>query len=295
MASLAPGFLPSLTAWLATESAVEAAVLYGSKARANDDLAPADAWSDFDLHVITTSVARLERTNWRHALPGQEYCLHVERLATGGVRKLTVVFVSGEIELVLVPALRLKLARLVVGLGLHRKLASVRAGLNEIGTSMRPGYRFLKGETQWAKFYARVVAEMPGVRVGDEEARRLADAFLADLLCGMQRLERGELAAAQHLLHRFLAETNFRLLRELRLRRGQPLPSFGLGRRVEALIPANELAWVNVDARLTREELRAAAWRAFEGMQALMRELVPAWSVPAAMGRLLAPYRGSGR
>lgn len=295
MASPSADLLPALTAWLTAETAVEAAVLYGSNARAKDELAAADAWSDFDLHVITTAASRIEGTDWRRMFPGHEFCLQVERPATGGVRKLTVLFSAGELELVLLPAGKMKLARMLVGLGLHRNVAAGNVGLNEIASSMRTGHRFLKGEAGWRNFYARVVAEMPGVRVGNDEACRLADAFLADMLCGLQRMERGELAASQHLLHRFLAETNFRLLRELRLRRGQPLPSFGLGRRVEALLPVEELRWVSVEARRERAELRAAAWRALEGLQALMRELVPEWSVPPAMGRLLAQYPASGR
>lgn len=162
--------------------------------------------------------------------------------------------------------------------------------LNEIATCLQSGYRFLKGEKEWGAFYARVVAEMPGVRLADVEVAGLAGVFLCDLCWVFQKLERGELSAAQHLLHRSLAETNFRLVRELRLRRGQPVLSFGLGRRVEAILAPGELAWVQVDARLEREELGRAAWTAFKGLRGLMGELVPGWRVPPGLDELLVRY-----
>uniref|UniRef100_UPI00404B6464 hypothetical protein n=1 Tax=Cephaloticoccus sp. TaxID=1985742 RepID=UPI00404B6464 len=75
-------------------------------------------------------------------------------------------------------------------------------------------------------------------------------------------------------------ETNFRLLRELRLRQGQPLPSFGLGRHVEQLLTADELSWVTVDAGCNREDLPAATQMAVDGLVALMGQLLPDWRKP---------------
>jgi hypothetical protein len=212
-------------------------------------------------------------------------------MATGGVRKATVLFASGQVDLVFVPSFRLRLARWGMALGLQHTLRSLEIGLNEIHTCLRSGYRFLKGEKAWGQFYARVLAEVPGVRVRDEEACRFADVFLCDLLWVFQKLARRELLAAQFQLHRSLSEISFRLLRELRLRRSQPLPSFGLARRVEALSTPDEIAWVRLDARLDEDQLRSAAWRALDGLRALMAELVPAWQVPSGVVKLLAPYR----
>jgi hypothetical protein len=246
--------------------------------------------SDYDLHLVTTSAERLEYVSWQQAIPSQHFRFKAIRAATGGVRKIIVLFKSGQIDLVIVPAWQLGIARWAMRLGVHRKIRSIHIALNEISTSIRPGYRFLKGEDVWGPFYARVAAEMPGVRISDEEARRRADVFLCDLLWIMQKVHRGELAAAQDLLHRSLAGTNFALVREIRIRRGKPLPSFGLGRRVETLLSTDELAWVQVSARLNSNELRIAAWRALNGLISLMRELVPTWQIPAAMRELFAQY-----
>ena len=197
---------------------------------------------------------------------------------------------NGQIDLVLVPARQLQLVRLAVRCGLHRHSRILQVALNEIATCLNSGFQFIKGEKDWGGFYSWIVDEMPGVRVNDDEAKALADGFLCDLLWVFQKLERGEFSAAQFVLHRSLAETNFRLLRELRLRRGQSLPSFGLGRRVESLLTPSELKWVKVNARLNADELRGAAGRALVGLRALMAEIVPTWQASKEMESLFAPY-----
>ncbi len=283
-------FLPAVTTWLETEPAVQSAVLFGSSARREKDQSPADARADVDLHVVTTAPDRLMSIDWSRALPDQRFCLQVVRPATGGVRKVTVLFAAGEIDLVLVPAGQMRLAKLGMSCGLHHRMPRLRTALDEMATCLRTGYRFLKGEKTWGTFYARVEKEMPGVRLDDRAVCNLADIFLCNLLWLGQKLERGELAAAQLMLHAQLAETNFRLLRELRLRQGLPQPSFGLARRVEALLTPNELAKVQVDARLEREQLRHAAAHSLEGLVTLTRDLVPGWQVPVGVAELLAPY-----
>ncbi len=268
-----PTFRQAVETWIASEPAIRSAVVFGSSA-ATQAAAPADAWSDLDLHVTTTAPARLERIDWARALPEQAFRFQAVRPATGGVRKVTAVFAAGQIDLVIVPLGQLRLARLGLSLGWQRRHARLRVALDEIHTCLCGGYQFLKGEGEWGAFYARVAAEMSGVRLGDGEARALADAAVADWLWIQQKLARGELSAAQHVLHRSLAETNFRLLRELRLRRSQPLPSFGLGRHVERLLAPEELAWVRIDARCEPEALWSATERAAAGLRALMTELV---------------------
>jgi len=289
MSASRAGLLADITAWLEREPRVKSAVLFGSTARAPDGVAQGGMRrADLDLHIITPTPAELERIEWAQALPGQAFWHQAVRPATGGVRKATVLFSTGEIDLVLVPQEPFRQASLALELGQYRENLQLTAALNEVATCLHSGYRFLKGEKEWGAFYARIAAEMPGVRLGDAEAKGLADIFLCDLLWVLQKIDRGELAAAQHLLHRSLAETNFRYIRELRLRRGEPLMSFGLGRKVEAILPLEELAWVRVSARLDADELRHAAGVAFVGMQALMCQLVPAWQVPAGAEQLLA-------
>ena len=283
------GLLADIMAWLERDPRVKSAVLFGSSARASEGSGTeASRRADLDLHLVTPTPAELEQVDWPRALPGQAFRHQAVRPATGGVRKATVLFAAGEMDLVLVPEEPFRQASLALEHGKHRENPVLMAALNEVATCLHSGYRFLKGEKEWGVFYARIASEMPGVRLGDAEAKQLADIFLCDLLWVLQKLDRGELAAAQHLLHRSLAETNYRYIRELRLRRGEPLLSFGLGRKVESILPPDELAWVQVSARREAGELRQAAQASFQGIQALMTQLVPAWRVPAGARALIA-------
>jgi hypothetical protein len=129
---------------------------------------------------------------------------------------------------------------------------------------------------------------MSGYRINDAEAQELANIFLCELLWVLRKIERGELVAAQGVLHKKLQETNVVLLHELRLRK--ELPTFQQARRVEKLVSAAELATIQINARLNKVELTFAAWSAKEGLLSLMGELVPRWQVPVAMGALLEYY-----
>ncbi len=282
--------MSAVVAWLESEDSIKSAVLFGSSCKASSIDNHQDNWADIDLHIITTASRRIEEVDWARVLPSEKFCMQIVRPATGGVRKATVSFATGQIDLVLVPAFQIRLARLAAFFGLHRRVHRLKDALNELHTCIQSGYRFLKGEKEWGAFYTMIMTEMPGVRLTDDDARKMADIFLTELLLIFRRLERGEFAAAQYSLHRSLSETNFRLLRELRLRRGQPLPSFGIARHVETSLSPTELEWVRVNSRLERQEISSAAWRSFDGLKALMSGLVPAWAVPPGISNLLKEY-----
>lgn len=294
VARLGRNLLAAVTAWVGAEKSVEAAVLFGSRVRGAADPAGADGWSDVDLHLVTGDARAIERIDWARLWPEFHFCLRVVRPATGGVRKVTVLFKEGELDLVLVPAAELTEARRAMQPKARGSLAPpVRAALNSMSTIMRGGYRFLKGAPRWGKFYAAVAGELPGFRISDAEVAQLADVFLCELLWVLQKLQRGELVAAQRILHRSLVETNVVLLHEVRVRGAKP--TYQQARRVERLVPPRELRSVQVSARLERQELGRAAWDAFAGLKRLMAELVPGWGVPAGLKALLAAQRRRAR
>ncbi len=265
--------------WLQAEPTVHAAALFGSKA-AQSPVTQADDWSDYDFHVILSNPGLVRQLDWSSLIPGQKFLLQTLRPASGGVQKLTVVFASGQIDLVLVPLMDFRLAKWGHTLRLQRHSLRLRTALNELKTCLQNGYRMVKGEHSWGGFYAAVQADYAGVRLSDSELANLAASALVDSIWIRQKLRRTEIRAAQHLLHRSLVETNFRLLRELRLRQGQPLPSFGLGRHVEQLLTADELSWVTVDAGCNRADLLASTQMAVDGLVALMGQLLPDWRKP---------------
>lgn len=280
--------LGALDRWLQSDPGVHAAVLFGSQVREKNNAAAADGWSDVDLHVITSTADRLETMDWGLILPDHRLSLQVVRPASGGVRKVTLLLERGEADLVLVPSAKLRLAALAMALGWHRRIGFLSAALNNLSTIMGGGYRFLKGEKSWGRFYARVVGEMPGYRLNDAEVRQLADVALCDLLWVLQKLERGELVASQRILHRCALETNVVLLHELRMRRGEA--TFQQARRVEKLVSTDQLAALQVSARLDAKELNVATWRVLAGLKVLMAELVPGWKMPTGVEALFAPF-----
>jgi hypothetical protein len=277
--------LPPFEAWLQAEPAIRSAVLFGSRARAAQTAAPADQWSDVDLHIVTRSPRKIVDTRWESVVRDSPYCLKVVRSATGGVNKLTVLFASGEADLVLVPLSRMRLGALALKLGLHRRVRIVADALNAFAMPLSYGYRFIKGESAWGPLYARIVSEMEGFRLDNDKVRQLATVSLYEQFYALQKLQRGELVAAQRVLHRSLGETNIMLLHELRVRRGEL--SIQQARRVEQLASPQQLSTVQISARLEKEELFSAILKAGEALKMLVGELDPDWSVTPPMQALL--------
>lgn len=278
----------ALEDWLNRERAVRSAVLFGSQARSTEAQASADKWSDIDLHIVTDRADRIIKTDWANAIKGVVFCFQVLRPASAGVRKLTLLFEEGEADLVLVDLRQMRMAWLAINLGLHRHLSLVSKPLNILATILGGGYRFLKGEHEWGATYAKILVEMEGVRLRDHEVVSMANVFLCDLVWTLQKIERGELVASQRAIHQSLYETNILLLHELRTRLGES--TFQQARRVEKIVTPAQLMAVQVSSGLNKIDLAAAAWRAREGLNSLMKELVPSWRVPAAMEELLARH-----
>jgi hypothetical protein len=278
--------LADLTTWVRCEGNVNAAVLFGSQVRPQGHLASADRWSDIDLHVIAKRPSAVASIDWKKCLPRHRHCLQVLRPASGGVSKLTILFDSGEVDLVLIPNLSMHLANWGIRAGLHRRAGRLNQALNAVATIMSGGYRFLKGEPKWGILYRRIVSEMPGVRIDNAEAVRIANGFLCDLLWLCQKVQRGELIAARRCLNNSLIETNIVLLHEWRLRQG--LPTFQQARRLEQMVAPDERQTVQVEASLQPNELQNAGKEALNGMCYLMSRLVPSWHVPESVRQMLA-------
>ena len=277
--------------WINSEDLIISAVLFGSTANKLSEVTLADKWSDIDIHIITSSAEKLESINWALALPRETFCHQAIRPATGGVRKISVIFASGQLDLVLIPVTQLYFAKLGMAFGFHRRPGRLQVALNEIYVSIQAGYHFIKGDRSWGAFYSRIFAEMAGVRLTNSEIINLAGVFLCDMLWTLQKIDRGELTAAQRTLHVSLADINFRLVRELLLRDQRKLPSYGLGRHLETLLIPAELPWVQINSQLNKVDLRCATWRLADGLTQLMKLLCPSWFIPEPMAVMLAKHQ----
>lgn len=269
---------------------VRSAVLFGSAAasRFRPELGRKRA-ADFDFHVVTSSPDALEALDWKTEFGRLGYSLHICRKATGGVRKLTIVCTEGQIDIVLVPHFAMRLASLAILFDLQRRFAPIRLALNEMATCLHSGYTFIKGESVWGELYTNV-SQLPGIRLSNMEIQKMADAFLIDALWVLQKINAGELVAAQHVLHCKLVETNLRLWRELRLRKGYSFSSFGLGRRAEQIATSDEQACFSLTCA-EGGDLRLSAFAMLQGVRTLMSRLNPEWSVPTSMQTLLDSHQ----
>jgi hypothetical protein len=270
-----------MTAWAERTPSVKGLVLIGSRERAaSDRMSGVDAQSDWDFQIITTAPMDFANRDWTCGLPGMELKVYATRVARiGGVPKVNAIFSNAEADFVVIPRWRLGLAKCAVALGQHRREGKLRSGLQDLVSVIRPGWRFLKGGRHWDSLYRRVVAEVPDPRLDDAATCALADIFLCESRWVQRKIARGELIAAQRMLHWELAETNFRLLHELKLRRGEL--SFERARRIERVATAEELVAVEVKAALEAGALRAAVEWSETTMRGLMRELVgERWNGP---------------
>jgi hypothetical protein len=137
---------------------------------------------------------------------------------------------------------------------------------------LAPGYRFLKGSQSWAKLFEKIAFEVRPQRLNNRDICNMADGFVCDYISARRKITRGELLAAQRWLHCNLAETNFRLLHELKLRKNQP--SYPDARRIEALGRDIWLEAVTVSALLDSKALSNAVERSAQGCRDLMASLV---------------------
>ena len=263
-----------MTAWAERTPAVKALVLIGSRERqAGDAVWRADAHSDWDFQIITTQPQRFLNNAWTRELTGAELKVYAARVARiGGVPKVNAIFTEAEADFVVLPAGLMRTMKLAAWLGLHRRVGKVRRGLQDLAVVIRPGWRFLTGGETWDPFYRRVVAEVADERLSDEAVRGLAGIFICESVWTRRKIARGELLAAQRMLHRELAETNFRLLHELKVRRGER--SFPEARRIERVAAEAELAAVSACATLRAEALEAAVDKSAATLCMLMKALV---------------------
>lgn len=236
-----------VAAWADSEPSVKAVVLIGSRVRSDADVIwRADPHSDWDFQIIASDPKLFTDSRWTESLGIPLHTYVVRRAAIGGVPKVAALFQGVEADFVILPNRTLNLAKLAVGLGLHRRSERIKRGLQDLALIARPGWRFLKGGPTWEPFYRRVVNDLADARLDDQDVRRLADGFVCDARWVSRKIDRGEYLAAQRAIHTSLVETNFRLLHELKLRRRER--SFPEARRAELIMSDVELAAVTVAA-----------------------------------------------
>jgi hypothetical protein len=267
-------FGEAITKWANCNQTVSGLVLIGSRERPdNDVLWSADAYSDWDFQVITSKPKDFENALWTKSISGFDLLAYTSRTAIiGGVPKVSAVFSNAEADLVIIPTISARLLNCCIWLGLHRKEGRVRRHVQDLAEVIRPGWKFLKGGNKWGELYRRAVRGVSDPHLSDEDVRRLSEAFVCDYVWTLRKVDRGELLTAQRMLHQALAETNFRLLHELKQRRGER--TFTKARRIERVANGLELADVTIQAQLEAASLREAIAKSAAACRKLTNALV---------------------
>jgi len=263
-----------ITRWAEGDASIRALVMIGSRARSARGAAHgADAHSDWDFHVVASRPELFARRDWMRDAAIPEPLAYVDRLGRlGSAMKVSVLLCDDQLDLVILPERQLKRARLLWRLGLAGRVPALRRGLGDLSTVLRGGCRFVKDCGGWEEFFTDVAAKIPPPRLDDAAVRALAEGFVCDYASTRAKIARGELLAAQRWLHHHLAEANFRLLHELRQRRGQS--SFPDARRLETTVEESARDLVAIDARLEPASLTAAMEKSAASLRMLVHDLV---------------------
>lgn len=175
----------------------------------------------------------------------------------GAAKKATILFAEFQVDIVIVPVRRLRIARLALQLGLLTRLRRMRPALESFADLMRYDHLVIKGGAEWARFYMKAVAVGGRLRLSNDDAARLLDIAFADGLMALGKVGRGEIVAAYRILFGVLIETNLRFVQEIRERIG--VAGFHRGRRAEECLTELELSEVSVAIGSDKEEVVAAA------------------------------------
>jgi hypothetical protein len=264
--------------WAGRTPGIESVVLFGSHARGRGD-----THSDWDFHVIARKTGFIAEKTWACELglgPPLTYALRDS--VVGAVTRVTAIWSAAEIDFVVLPSFRMSLARLALASGLHRHSHLLRRKLGEMALIMRPGYRFVYGEKDWGLLYRRVCYEMADPRLSQGDILKRAELFVADYVWVKHKIERGELLAAQRVLHRSLAERNFEFLAEMRQRKG--FEGWPEARRIEDWASPEEYSGVRVAAQPVAAELTAALEACATTFRRLMKDLAGSgWTWPEGL------------
>jgi hypothetical protein len=274
-----------MAGWAERDHSISGLALIGSHARPGDNaLERADAHSDWDFHVITAEPGVFSDRTWARGLAGVQLKAYAARSTrVGRVPKVNAVFSGFEADFVIIPSRTLWFARGLSLLGRHRRDGWARRFFQDLAIVIRPGWRFVKDTRGWNSVYRLAVAEVPDARIDDRAAVRLADGFVCDYVWTLRKIDRGELRTAQRMIHRELAETNYRLLHEAKLRRGER--SFPEARRIERIGSPAELDAVTLEAPLDPAALRAALDKSAATLRSLVAGLVgQTWTWPLGNG-----------
>lgn len=210
------------TAWASAQPDIRAALVVGSRARADH---PADPFSDLDLVLVVDDPARyLDTTEWLSSM-GTVWVTFLEATAVGGGRERRALFAGGhDVDFAVFPAaLFRQLARLLWLRRLRPAYALVARDdrrraeevLTAFGGVVRRGVRVLLDKDGAATQVVRAARDLPTLAPRPPSEAAFAEAvndFWYHALWTAKKLRRGELWTAHGCLDGYLKDLLLRMI-----------------------------------------------------------------------------------
>jgi len=230
------GWASAVSSWAQARGDIRALVQIGSRARGG---AAADAWSDYDYHLVTTRPALYRDGAFCREL-GECWACGTQ-VAFGNALKVTAVFAGAlEADFVVLRHRDVLAATFALRWPSTRPLwpAVLRRGVDDLRTVAAPGWRVIKGGSAWERRYSRFT---PTARpaMTEREFRELCGAFWTQAVWAAKKTARGEFRAAQRCIHGQLVERCLRMLQEEALLGGRA--AFPEGRRAELWLTGDQM------------------------------------------------------
>lgn len=259
--------------WAHNRPDVPVVLLLGSRARRQTEIGSADGGSDWDFHVVASNISLFMDAGWTRSAGLSAPLAYVARPGRiSPVAKTSALFPEGGLDLVLLSLAKLQVAKLMMRIGLAERNTRIRNALAHLTLVLSPGYRIVKGDSSWKRFFTSVISQIPAPRLDDHSISEIMDAYVIDYESTRRKILRGEYLAAQRWLHTQLAETSFRLLHELRLRSNKP--TFPDGRRLESICDDRLLNAMRVSSLPDRKGLLDALEKNAQTCREIAKELV---------------------
>ncbi|HRE84087.1 MAG TPA: nucleotidyltransferase domain-containing protein [Opitutaceae bacterium] len=259
---------------------IKVAVLFGSYARLLKGTGDTpDQYSDIDVQLLVTKPQYFKDSSWLASLFATEVISASYRSVFGGARKAVIMFDGGSIDAVILPYRLLYIAKLLHRAHAYRWSKKFQTRMENFSDLMRFDHVVIKGNADWEKFYKEAGTLGKRLKLNTPEILKMSAVVCEETHAILGRIERGELIAAQRLLHQEIVEVNIKLLHELRERSG--LKTYHRGRRAECTLRPEELALISVNASCNRLELKTAAIAMLKANATLVRELTgtaPKWA-----------------
>ncbi len=271
--------------WATRQEHINGIVHIGSYVRRSDVIGAADLYSDWDFQIISSTPEVLEKSSEFPSEIGHPLVVAAREGRLGAVRKVTILFSDGEIDIVVIPMIRVMQALAVIESDGFISNFSMLKSLEDLAAVLVGGYKIIKTNKAITELYSFIQSNVTAPRLSDDAIRNVADGFVCDYVSTVRKLQRGEFLAAQRWIHHYLAEANFRLAHEMR-QRASTL-TFPDARRIEQLNDEALQTSLEVRAELTRESLSDAAQKCAQTLQRMVQAMIgAAWTWPCLPSNL---------